>query len=86
MIKNTDEQRFLTSDLHVTAALVASGFKFSSTDRIGQKIVFGFDDQGGQIGLLVDKYWLGQLSVDPLVYSQSLKNLLSFIHQRNGSP
>lgn len=81
-MKNQDGQRFLTSDLHLTAALTASGFKFSSTDRVGQKIVFGFDDQSGQVGQFVDKYWLGQVSVDPLIYSQSLKNLLSLIHQR----
>ena len=81
-MKNQIGQQFLTSDLHLTAALTASGFKFSSTDRNGQKIVFGFDDQSGQVGLFVEKYWLCQVSVAPLVYSQSLKNLLSFIHQR----
>lgn len=85
-MKNQDGQRFLTSDLHLTVALVVSGFKFSSTDRVGQKIVFGFDDQSGQVNLFVDKYWLGQVSVDPLAYSTNLKYLLSLIHQRRESP
>ncbi len=85
MIETSGEQLFKTSDLHLTAALVASGFKFGSTDRVGQKIVFGFDDQSGQVGLFVDKYWLGQTSVDPLAYSQKLKNLLSLIHQQRES-
>lgn len=84
-MKNQDAQRFLTSDLHLTATLVVSGFKLSSTDRDSQKIVFGFDDQDGQVGLFVDKYWLGQVLVDPLTYSQTLKNLLSLIHQRRES-
>ena len=81
-MKNIEGQRFLTSDLHLTTALTASGFKFSSTDRVGQKIVFGFDDQSGQVGLFVDKYWLSQVSVDPLAYSTNLKYLLGLIHQQ----
>lgn len=84
-MKNQNGQLFLTSDLHLTTALIASGFKFASTERVGQKIVFGFDDQSGQIDQFVDKYWLGQASVDPLAYSQNLKNLLSLIHQRRDS-
>lgn len=82
-MKNQNNRDFLTSDLHLTTALIASGFKLSSTDRNGQKVVFNFDDQGGQVGLFVNKYWLGQVLVDPLMYSQTLKNLLSLIHQRN---
>jgi hypothetical protein len=71
---------FELSDLGAAAALLSCGFKLQGLHPTeGRRVVFVFQNDP-VMGLLVDRFWSGHLSVDALEYFNSVKFLKTRLH------
>ena len=76
---------YSTSDTAVAAALVVSGLPVVSLGQEKRgKVLFNFDDTD-ELKQTMNDFWGHKLMVDPLAYSQQLKQLKGRVHdsQRN---
>ena len=67
---------FKTNDFPLVVTLVCKGFSLATLDRddTSKKYKFFFDMSKG-LKEVVDKYWLHMVSVEPLEYENTRKNL-----------
>ena len=73
---------YKTSDLYWSAFLRISGIPIKGTEKEYQKVIFLFEDPGGNIIKdLKDEFFMDRAKVNALSYSQSLKALKALIHQ-----
>ena len=78
-------QQYTTSDTSIAATLSVLGHEVVSleTEKRG-KILFVFNDNV-DLRENIDKYWSHELKIDPMAFSQALKQLKGRLHdsQRN---
>jgi len=79
MIKDYSKE-FSTKHLGLASAILASGYKLIDLDRsIKKDTVFIFKRTKG-IESMIDKYFNGELKIDALEYSNSIKTLKDRIY------
>ena len=80
-MNETLESVYRTADLALAAALCVSRFAVEHVERESQRrLVFVFE-RNERLSEAVDKYWRGELLVDPQTYFNQLKVLKARIYQ-----
>ena len=79
-IKNENEI-FSTSDLSLTT-IISLYFPIDSTEFIDNKKVVFLFQKSPELGSLIDKYWRGELSVEPQQFFNQLKVIKTRIHSQ----
>lgn len=74
----SESKTYDTSDLYLTAFLKLKSQKFI-VEKIKNKVIFKFTDSV-KLGKLVNDYLTESASCDPLLYSNSIKNLKNLIY------
>ncbi len=73
---------YKTSDLYWAAFLKVAGISLQGTEKDNRKVVFIFEDPGGNIIKdLKEDFFMDKAKVHALSYTQSLKALKALIHQ-----
>lgn len=73
---------FRTADLAITAALCVSGFIVQEVERVSPtRSVFLFGESA-ELRDTVNKYWRGELRIEPQSYFNQLKILKARIYER----
>jgi len=82
-MKFLEENRFFkTSDLSLIATLQLYGYQIESIDRgNSEKLVFAIK-YNDELDNLIKSFWSRSLSVEPLSYFESLKNIKARIYQK----
>lgn len=70
---------YKTKDFYLSAYLVASGFPIAHFERDSGLTTFAFE-QTDRLMKLVREYYADAVSVSPIRYGNSLKNLKCLIH------
>ena len=73
------KEKFKTADFYLTCYLVSVGEKIEDTEKIGNKILFLFDNSD-ELKTRKEKYYLGEAMISPLVYQSTIMNLKSMVH------
>ena len=76
--KMSEAKTYETSDLYLTAFLKLKGQKFI-VEKVNKKVIFKFTDNE-VLGKLVSDYLTESGSCEPLLYSNSIKNLKNLIY------
>jgi len=72
---------YRTSDLYYAAYLKVAGVKLVSTDRVGDRVFFLFEDQApGILRDLKNQFFMDQAKVPALSYSQAVKALKALVY------
>ena len=74
----SEAKTYETSDLYLTAFLKLKGQKFI-VEKVNKKVIFKFTDNE-VLGKLVSDYLTESASCEPLLYSNSIKNLKNLIY------
>ncbi|WP_407057150.1 DUF5659 domain-containing protein [Desulfobacter postgatei] len=81
MHENLNENYFKTSDLSLIALLQVFGYKIKKIKREETNKVIFFIEKDNKLDSLIQSFWSRSLSVEPLAYFESLKNIKSRIYQ-----
>ena len=76
---NKTEEYYSTSDL-ATAACLSLFVLLEDVDNSDSKKTIFIFKKSDELNELLNKYWTGQLKVDPLAYFNELKKLKSIIY------
>jgi len=74
----TESKTYDTSDLYMTAFLKLKGQKFT-VEKVKNKVIFKFTNTE-ELGKHVSDYLTESGSCEPLLYSNSIKNLKNLIY------
>ena len=81
MKENTSEGMYRTADLALAAALCVSRFGVENVDRVSHnRLVFVFE-RNERLNEAVERYWRGELLVEPQTFFNQLKVLKARIYQ-----
>ena len=82
MNRNTTQDFFRTADLALCGALCVLGFVVNEVDRTEvRRSVFIFESSD-ELRETIDRYWRGELRVEPQAYFNQLKVLKARIYER----
>ena len=74
----TETTTFDTSDLYLIAYLKLQGFKYETTKH-KNRFIFSFEKTDEFVSSL-NLYYTENATVDPLLFSNTIKNIKNFIH------
>lgn len=75
---NSEKPTFETSDLYLTAYLKTQGFKYL-VNKNKNKFIFSFD-RCEKFDNDLNLYLSEMASINPLLYSNTIKNIKNYIH------
>lgn len=82
MTRETAANTFRTADLSLAAALCVSGFVAKEVDAVSPRRSVFVYDAGEALQEAVNRYWRGEMRVEPMSYFQQLKILKARIYER----
>jgi len=71
-----------TSDANLATTLLTLGFTIEGTDTTANKTTFYFI-QNDQLTQSIDRYWRGELLVDPKSFGAYRREIMTRIHAQN---
>ena len=71
-----------TSDANLATTLLTLGFTIDGTDTVASKTTFYFI-QNDQLTMAIDRYWRGELLVDPKAFGSYRREIMTRIHAQN---
>jgi hypothetical protein len=82
MTRSTAQEVFRTADLSLCGALCVLGFVVESVDKVSpHRSVFVFNESD-ELKSTIDRYWRGELRVEPQAFFNQLKVLKARIYER----
>lgn len=82
MTGNNKSDSFRTADLALTAAICVSGFIIDEMERVSPtRSVFIFQSSD-ELQEMMNRYWHGELRVEPQAYFNQLKQIKARIYER----
>lgn len=82
MNQNNISNTFRTADLPLAAALCVSGFVARDVDAVSPRRSVFVYDTGSELQEAVNRYWRGELRIEPQAYFNQLKMLKARIYER----
>jgi hypothetical protein len=79
---NQEKQYFQTSELSLVAIMKLHGHQIEKMEKFGKKITFSFEPSD-QLEKLVKDFWSHRLSVEPLAFFNSIREIKGLIYQNN---
>lgn len=73
---------YSTTDIYLSASLIASGFKLSNMTKNERQYIFYFDSSDS-IEIYVNKYWNGDMILDAKTIFTAFKELKSRMYNQN---
>ena len=81
-IKYLDEELYVTTDISLTAAITMK-FSIKSINRENPKRILFIFEKDKNLQEYIEKYWNGELKVEPLKFFQCLKTLKGRIYNND---
>jgi len=78
-IETTEQKLYKTADLGLATTLSLS-FPIESIDRSNSRKVLFLFNQSDELIDFVDKYWRGEIRVEPQLFTNQLKNIKTRIY------
>ncbi|MCX6793721.1 MAG: DUF5659 domain-containing protein [Candidatus Gottesmanbacteria bacterium] len=79
MKNNVDENQFKTSDLAL-ATTISLSFPVIARDRATSPRVFFVFHRTPELDVLVERFWRGEITVEPQAFANQIKNLKTRIY------
>ena len=82
MTSEAASNTFRTADLSLAAALCVSGFVAKDVDAVSPRRSVFVYDAGETLQEVVNRYWRGEMRIEPMSYFQQLKILKARIYEQ----
>lgn len=73
---------YKTSDMCLAGTLITLGYIVEDIDRSNRKVIFSFQETP-KLKKDIDRYWRDEILVEPIAFSNALKNLKTRIYDQN---